>query len=968
MNNKFELNRIAKAFMLAGAVGIAPGIALAAVMTGSQTGSDITLEDSTTLIGDRSSGDGLYGILVPGGTKGTVAVGSGTAISVEDADHYAKGILLKGADSSFTANKLILNVSGKTATGIELSGNKTSAALGSGSLVNVVTTNGFAEGAVIKNTSSLQADNLQITTQGDSAIALHINGYGSSADIGSGSSINTNGTNSYGIQIDALTGTEDSGAASLKADALTINTLGASSQGINIQANSTADLGNNSTIITTGDTSAGIWSLGELNADHLAVSTSGPSSAGVSIRGNGVATIGAGSVISSAQTGAIVAMGDTATINFIGSEEERNTLLSAGSYGASAQSAGAVVNLQNTDITIKSVNVVGRGLWATNGGIINGDALTITGSTNSHGVYAIADGKVNLTGDLAIDMGSPDGVAMIAPYAEGYAPGVISANGKMDITGSVVSMDGLVDLSFAADSLWSGAAASHNINSGHLNVSLTGSTWKVSQSSNLDNLQMRNSLIDLTAATDNDSYSTLNIANLSGSGDFALRTNLVGDGNGVNNIGDKIVVTNSSAGNYGLTIQNRGSAITTGDEVLTVVETPDGVATFRGNSDVELGGYVYTVNKQGNNWVLSSPKPEVPADDPTVTPGDSAGTLPTTPADSGALPADSGNIPPASGNSGAEPGSASSASGKPAITSTANAGANFLNIGYLMNYAETQTLLQRMGDVRQGKTGGNVWLRGIDGRFSGFNNGKLSHFSMNYTGYQFGVDKRLSEQVPVYLGLFMGVTEGSPHYKNGDGDTKSESFGFYGTWLNDAGFYVDGVMKFNRLRNQFSVFDTQNNRVTGNGVSSGLSASLEAGKKFSFSDGSAGFYLEPQLQLTAGHQDGASLRASNGLNINLSSYKSLLGRASVLAGYEVNQSDYKLNTYVKTGMLREYGGDASYKLNGSYERLSFQGNGWNNGIGVSAQMSSHTLFLEADMVDGNRFNQRQVNAGYRFSF
>jgi len=973
MNNKFELSRIAKALLLASGMGIVPGMALAAEMVGSQTGSDITLQDGTTLIGDTSSGDGLYGILVPAGTPGTVAAGSGSTISVKDADHYAKGIFVKADGSSFTADKLTLNVSGKTAVGMELSGNKVSADLGSGSSVNIVA-NGFAEGIVVQKASSLQADKLNITTQGDNGIALHINGYGSDADIGDGSIINTNGTNSHGIQVDALTGTADNGAASLKANALTINTLGASSQGLDIQTNGTADLGSNSTIITTGDTSAGIWSLGELTADHLAVSTSGVDSAGISVRGNGVANIGAGSVISSAQTGAIVAMGDTATINFLGSEEERNTLKSAG-YGASAQSTGAVINMQNTDIVINSVDSTGLGLWSRTGGVINGDGLTITGSANSYGVYAIADGKVNLTGDLTIKMNSPDGIAMVTPYVEGYAPGVISADGKMNITGSVVSQDGLIDLSFATGSLWFGAAESDNVNSGHLNVSLTDSTWNVSQTSNLDNLQMRNALVDLTAATDNETYSTLTVANLSGSGDFALRTNLVGDGDGVNNIGDKIVVTNSSAGDYGLTIQNRGSAVTTGNEVLTVVETTDGVATFRGNSDVELGGYVYTVNKQGNNWVLSSPKPEVPAEDPAeVAPADGTGAQPTAPADNGATPGENSATPtdnsgatPASGNAGANPNSAATG-GKPAITSTANAGANFLNIGYLMNYAETQTLLQRMGDVRQGKTGGNVWLRGMDGRFSGFDNGKLSNFSMNYTGYQFGVDKRLSEEVPVYLGLFMGVTEGSPHYKNGDGDTKSESFGFYGTWLNDAGFYVDGVMKFNRIRNQFNVLDTQNNRVSGYGVSSGLSASLEAGKKFSFSDGSAGFYLEPQLQLTAGHQDGTSLRASNGLNIDLSSYKSLLGRASVLAGYEVNQRDYKLNTYVKTGMLREYGGDASYKLNGSQERLSFQGNGWNNGIGVSAQMSSHTLFLEADMVNGNRFNQRQVNAGYRFSF
>ncbi len=108
---------------------------------------------------------------------------------------------------------------------------------------------------------------------------------------------------------------------------------------------------------------------------------------------------------------------------------------------------------------------------------------------------------------------------------------------------------------------------------------------------------------------------------------------------------------------------------------------------------------------------------------------------------------------------------------KQTITTSANGGANFLNTGYLLNYAETQTLLQRMGDVRQGKTDGNV-----------------SGFRMNYSGYQFGVDKRLSAELPVYLGLFMGSTTGSPHYQSGEGTTRSDHFGIYNTWIADSGF------------------------------------------------------------------------------------------------------------------------------------------------------------------------------------
>lgn len=959
MNNKFELSNLAKALMFAGGMGIIPGISHAAY-SGSQTGSEISLADGTTLVADHSDSAGLYGILVPGATAGTVTAGTGTTVRVTDPDHYARGILLLAAESHFTADKLIVNASGNSATGIELRGKHSSADLGASSSVNTVGTgSGFADAIMLSNASSLQATNLQISTQGSNGIGLHVSGYGSSANIGDNSAIQTNGNVSHGIMVDSLAGNAADGNATLTANSLTINTLGFGSEGIDIQPNSSARLGSNSTIITSGEAATGIWNLGDLTADHLTISTSGANSNGLEVRESGVATIGAGSLVSSALSGGIVAMDDGATLNFLGSAEERNTVRSKGSYAVSAQSVGSTVNVQNTDITINPDKGVSIGLWALQGGVINGDALTITGTSNTYGIYSMADSQVRLTGDLSVDMGSPEGVAMATQHNDGYAPSVINADGKMAITGSIGSLGGLIDLNFAPGSRWTGHAVSDNVNGGHLNLNLTDSEWRVSSSSNVDNLQMSNSLVDLSAATDSAAYSTLTIATLSGSGDFTLRTDIAGEGNGVNQTGDKIVVTGSSAGDYGLNIQNRGGAVTNGSEVLTVVETPDGVATFKGNADVELGGYVYTVNKQGTNWVLSSPKapqPSAPADNTggdTVTPGDT----PVTPDDNGFVPADKPATPAPSGSGG-----------KPAITTTANAGANFLNIGYLMNYAEMQTLMQRMGDVRQGKSAGNVWLRGMDGRFSGFASGKINGFSLNYTGYQLGVDKRLSEEVPVYLGLFMGATEGSPHYNSGDGNTKSEHFGLYGTWLDDAGFYVDGVVKFNRLRNQFSVSDTQNNRVSGNGASYGISASLEAGKKFSFSDAGAGFYLEPQLQLTAGHQESTAVHASNGLNIHLSNYKSLLGRASVLAGYEINQRDYKLNTYIKTGVMHEFEGDANYTLNGSKESLSFQGSGWNNGLGVSAQVSSHTFYLEADMVDGDRFNQRQVNAGYRFSF
>lgn len=286
-----------------------------------------------------------------------------------------------------------------------------------------------------------------------------------------------------------------------------------------------------------------------------------------------------------------------------------------------------------------------------------------------------------------------------------------------------------------------------------------------------------------------------------------------------------------------------------------------------------------------------------------------------------------------------------------------------------MNYVETQTLLQRLGDIRQSDAQGNVWLRGFGGKLSSFAGGKLSGFDMSYSGYQFGVDKNLVEGKKVFGGMFMGVTHASPDYRGGDGTAKSEHFGGYLTWVADNGFYIDQVLKINRVSNQFNVKDSEQNQVSGQAKSTGISVSIEAGKRFSFSPDDKGFYLEPQAQVTAGRQKGSQTRASNGLVIAFKDYNSIHGRISALAGFSQKSEAVNYNVYVKTGVEREFSANMQYALNGSTEKADFSGNGWNNGLGVSASINNtHNFYLEADLTTGQRFDQRQINAGYRFSF
>ncbi|GKX61575.1 hypothetical protein SOASR032_01440 [Pragia fontium] len=891
---------------------------------GSQVADNIILNNDDRIIADHTNAaNTLVGI----SSEGIANINLAKDVTIiAEGNSLVNAIELKGDNGVLTADRLTISTKGSNLiSGIMVTGANNRLDLGSDShiTVGINSASGSGYGISLANGSTLNANRLTIDSQ---VAGIMVSGAGTKVNLGEGSTIKAN--RMAGV---VLSNGSVSDNIVFEASKLSIMTQGDNVAGISIGKYTATDLGSGSSIKTEGENAFGISAQGDFTADALTISTQGLGSSAFGLSGEATVNIGANSHISAKNSvGMNIGSMGTSVVNFRGSATERNSVYSSGAAptGVATLLSGITANLAYTDINIDSSQGAGYGVIAMSEGTFNGDNLTINGNASTTGIFAFLDGKVNLTGDTVINLPDSNEVAIANGDAtSSLTGGVINASGKMTINGSVLSYQGTTDLDMQSGSLWHGKAQNDLANNGVINLSLTNSQWNMTADSTVDKLVLNQGTVDFS---EDKLGSTLTVGDLSGNGNFVLRTDIVGEGHGVNNSGDRLVVSGTSAGDHQLTVLNRGSLATTGDEVLTLVETQDGQANFTSSGQTELGGYLYDVRKNGNDWQMYAVGTVPPTTDPNPGPEDKP---------------------------------------NPPITTTADAGANFLNVGYLMNYAETQTLLQRMGDLRQNSDRGNMWLRGFAGKFDSFSGGKLSRFDMSYSGMQLGADKRLSAELPLFVGLFMGQTHGSPDYRSGDGTTKSDSAGLYATYLANNGFYLDGVAKYTHIKNSFNVKDTQDNRVNGNGNADGFSVSLESGQKFSLNQPGNGFYIEPQAQFTYSHQGASNIVASNGLKVDLGSYESMTGRASTLLGYELSQGDNTFNVYLKTGIVREFEGDVDYRLNGSAENHTFKGNWWNNGVGVSAQLTKqHTFYLSADSSTGNKFDQRQINGGYRFSF
>ena len=287
---------------------------------------------------------------------------------------------------------------------------------------------------------------------------------------------------------------------------------------------------------------------------------------------------------------------------------------------------------------------------------------------------------------------------------------------------------------------------------------------------------------------------------------------------------------------------------------------------------------------------------------------------------------------------------------------------------------EGNNLMKRMGELRSDKEAakGGVWARYYRGELSA-DSAYDREFSQDYTAFQGGIDKVQDYKGgKLYTGIAVNRIDSNAGYTVGSGDLSSTGVGVYASWLGSKGHYLDVIARGSKLTNDFKFVDSSNNAAKADYDTWAYGISAEYGYRQNLN---AGWFVEPQAELSLGHIGSVDYTMSNGGRIENDGVGSAVTRVGILGGKEFTIGGRPSNAYVKASVLHDFGGNGGatgYYGNDSraLQTGDLTGTWYEIGLGANLGIAKNSnLYFDAlKTFGGDLRTDWQFNAGLRFTF
>ncbi|WP_244175324.1 autotransporter outer membrane beta-barrel domain-containing protein [Actinobacillus porcitonsillarum] len=495
------------------------------------------------------------------------------------------------------------------------------------------------------------------------------------------------------------------------------------------------------------------------------------------------------------------------------------------------------------------------------------------------------------------------------------------------------------------------------------NVSMTlkNSQWTINNDSEVDLLAVSKS--NITFEPSSSAFKTLAITDLIGNANFTLNTDLA------NQQSDKIVVTGSDSGSFGLNINDSGNEPNAANGKVTLVETVTGTAQFAllGKDYVDAGAYRYRLNQEGNNWVLSNKagessktttQPEKPVEQPKPVAPVEEQTKPTTPPTSEQTTEVKPTLPVVPVTPTEQPKPITPESVVPpmvekALSEKSNALVSLRQAQLALVESNLEGLHQRLGELKNGEKG-NVWVRNVNSRndFASTRTASdsfSSGFEQDVHSVQLGADAALTDNIR--LGGFVGNARSDVDFDGeyGSGKVKTQSLGLYGTYLANNGFYWDNVAKYEYVKSESA--------ATGKRKYNAYTLSTEIGRIHQLGQG---WTVTPQIQA-------AWTRLSS--QSDEERLSALTARAGVRVAKTIEFDSWKLQPYAEVNGITTQTNSNQVRVNQYLFDVAESKGRIQTAFGINAAVSNHRLGLEGSVTNGKYLDQPyKVQAVYRYSW
>lgn len=281
-------------------------------------------------------------------------------------------------------------------------------------------------------------------------------------------------------------------------------------------------------------------------------------------------------------------------------------------------------------------------------------------------------------------------------------------------------------------------------------------------------------------------------------------------------------------------------------------------------------------------------------------------------------------------------------------------------------YGELSSLRSRMGELRLNGGKGGGWSRVYSNRHD-VADGSGVGYQQTQQGFSLGADARVGES-QVLVGVLAGTSESDLDLNRGtSGTVKSYYVGPYVTWLDsDTGYYFDGVLKFNRFRNESKVNLSDGSRTKGDYDNWGVGGSAEFGRHIKLADN---YFVEPFAQLSAVQIQGQHYTLDNDMDADGDRMRSLLGKAGATVGRNFGFADGAVaQPYVRAAIAHEFASNNEVKVNNNVFNNDLSGSRAEFGAGVAVAMSERwQMHVDLDYAKGEHIEQPYgVNLGLRY--